>query len=81
MVVAPSILEVDLVRRREVAEFVGVAAAVASFSALWREARSWFLLFVNDISDEGLRSRLLLGSVLVFEEELPMPRVCWVVGA
>jgi hypothetical protein len=35
---------------------------------------------VDDILVEGSRSRLLLESALVFEKELPIPRVRLVVG-
>jgi len=61
VVVAPYIVVDGVARRRDVVESLGVGAMCASFAAvwrLWREARSWFLLFVDAISVEGSRSRL-----------------------
>jgi hypothetical protein len=77
VVVAPYIVMDGAARKREEVEYAGV---FASFAAFWREARSWGLLFVDDILVEGSRSRLLLGSALLLEKELPIPRVWLVVG-
>jgi hypothetical protein len=63
VVVAPYIVDDGVVRRRGVAELVGVAAMLASFAAFWREPSSWVFLFVEVMSIEDLRSRLLLRSV------------------
>lgn len=52
--VAPYILVDRVARRREVAEFVGVAAEPASFAAFWRESSSWVLLLVDAMSVKGL---------------------------
>lgn len=76
MVVTPHVVVDGVARRREVAEFVDVAVVFAPFAASWREARSWSFLFVDAISIEDLRSRLLSRSVLVLAKELRTLRVC-----
>lgn len=76
MVVAPYIADDRVVRRREVVESVGAAAMFASFAAFWWETRFWSILFVDAISIENMRSRLLLRSVLVLAKELRTLRVC-----
>jgi hypothetical protein len=74
--VVPYIADDGVVRRRGVAESVGVAAMFASFAAFWWEASSWFSLFVDAISIENLRSRLLLRYLLVLTKELLTLRMC-----
>lgn len=76
MVVVPYIAEDGVVRRRAVVESADVAAMFVSLAACWRKASFWFPLFVDAISIEDLRSRLLLRSVLVLTKELWTARLC-----
>lgn len=76
MVVAPYIADDGAIRKRGVAEPVGVAAAFASFAAFWWEASSWFSLFVDAMSIVDLRSGLFPRFVLVLAKGLRTLRVC-----
>lgn len=72
-IVAPYIVVVGAVRKREVVEFVGVAAGFVSLAAVFRGARSCLLLFVGAMLD-GYLSWYLRISVLVLAKENLVPK-------